>query len=184
MVNSSLLVVATPQKKTISSKKVTVVDVCKIGPIRFSPSNDVIKVLMGLSRVHDFQFHREVSLVDMKKMSCLTKKVTEDIGQFFNSEVPDIPEVIFKLEEIATNVGYYSLFFKEYISEEFSTSTEFSFSILTVLTLLGPEGGRIFPPRGVFFITNNFTLSIWLIHISKFKCVHPGRFAICLRSIP
>ena len=76
----------------------------------------------------------------MKKMSCLTKKVTEDIGQFFNSEVPDIPEVIFKLEEIATNVGYYSLFFKEYISEEFSTSTEFSFSILTVLNYMTELG--------------------------------------------
>ena len=134
--NSSLLVVETPHKRTISSKKVTAVDNLKNGPKRFSPSKDVTEVLKGLNRVHDYQYHREVSLVAMKNMKCLTKKLTEDLGSYFNSEVPDIPEVIFKLEEIATNDGYYSLFLKEFISEEFSTSTEFSFSILTVLNYM------------------------------------------------
>ena len=53
----------------------------------------------------------------------------------------------------------------------------------STLTLLGPGGGRIFPPRCVFFITNNFTYGRWLVYISKFKYVHPGHFAIFFRSI-
>ena len=91
--NSSLLVVETPQKRTISSKKDTAVDQCRNGPKRFSPSKDISKVLIGLKRVHHFQYHREVSLVDMKNMSCLTQKLTEDVGNYFQSEVPDIPEL-------------------------------------------------------------------------------------------
>ena len=133
--NSSLLVVETPKKRTISSKKDTAVE-CRNGLKRVSPSRDIIKILKGLERLHRFQYHWEVSLVDMKKMSCLSKKLTEDLGFYFQSETPDIPEVIFKLEEIATDEGYYNLFLKEFLSEEFSTDAEFSFSILTVLNYM------------------------------------------------
>ena len=58
------------------------------------------------------------------------------MGNYFQSETPDIPEVIFKLEEIATDEGYYNLFLKEFLSEEFSTDAGFSFSILTVLNYM------------------------------------------------
>ena len=49
---------------------------------------------------------------------------------------PDIPDVVHKLELIAVTDGYYSTFLKHYIAEEFVTSEDYSFSILTVLNYM------------------------------------------------
>ena len=101
MMNSSFLAMETPQKKLISSKVTTTVELGSSDRGRFSPSRDMMNFLKGLYRVHNFQFHLEISLVDLKDMHILTKKLTKEVGDYFNRETPDIPDVVHKLELIA-----------------------------------------------------------------------------------
>ena len=136
MMNSSFLAMETPQKKIISSKVTTTVELGSRDRGRFSPSRDMMNFLKGLYRVHNFQFHLEISLVDLKDMHILTKKLTKEVGDYFNRDTPDIPDVVHKLELIAVTDGYYSTFLKHYIAEEFVTSEDYSFSILTVLNYM------------------------------------------------
>ena len=134
--NSSFLAIHTPQKKLISSKSSTPLESCKSDFGRFSPSRDMIKLLQGLNRVHQFQYHKEVSMVDMKDMKILTKILTTEVGKCFNSESPDVPDIVQKLESIAMDDGTYTSFLKYFIAEEFLTPVEYSFSIFTVLNYM------------------------------------------------
>ena len=137
MINSSYCNVKTPQKKFISSKEVVPINIAdKSDKGRFSPSKDMMKLLEGLDRVHLFQFHKEVVLVELTEMPFLSVKVTKDLGEFFRRESPDIPDVIHNLETIAVTDGYYSSFLKYFVAEEFSNPEEYSFSILTVLNYM------------------------------------------------
>ena len=137
MIDSSFCNVKTPQKKFISSKEVVPINIAdKSDKGRFSPSKDMMKLLEGLDRVHLFQFHKEVVLVELTEMPFLSVKVTKDLGEFFRRESPDIPDVIHNLETIAVTDGYYSSFLKYFVAEEFSNPEEYSFSILTVLNYM------------------------------------------------
>ena len=82
-------------------------------------------------RVHNFQLHEEVKFYPLRTLG-ITNKLLEGMTKFF-SELVDIPDTIFKLEEIAVNVNYFNDHLKVYISEEFNCQTEYSFSIISVL---------------------------------------------------
>ena len=135
--NSSFLNIKTPQKILISSKENVYIDSSvKNIKDRVSPSQEMKRLLEGLNRVHYFQFHKEVALVDLKEMSFFTSKLNKKLGHFFNFESPDIPDLIHQLESIALTGGYFTSFLKQFISEDFSTPEEYSFSIITVLNYI------------------------------------------------
>ena len=135
--NSSFLNIKTPQKLSISIKEKVYLDSSeKSDKGRFSPSEKMKRLLEGLNRVHYFQFHKKVALVDLKEIPLFTRKLNNDLGHFFQAESPDIPDLIHTLESIALTEGYFTSFLKHFISEDFSTPEEYSFSIITVLNYM------------------------------------------------
>ena len=98
MMKSSFCNMQTPQKKFISSKiNAPLVTFDSTVRGRFSPSREMIQLLKGLDRVHLFQFHKDVTFVEIKELSFLSRKLVKEVGEYFLTECPDIPDVILKL---------------------------------------------------------------------------------------
>ena len=89
-----------------------------------------------MSRVHSFQFHIEVSFSSLEDMEFLDSKIVQVISDYFETEVPDIPDIIVKLEIIALEDGYYGAFLRDFIAEEFKIHVEYSFSVIAVLNYI------------------------------------------------
>ena len=128
MFNSSHLCVETPQKLYLRQIEVTPV---KLTPVkeRFSPTYSVKKVLKSLNRVHNFQYHEPIELIDLEVLG-IERFVGDEIVEFLKTA--DISDTIVKFEEIAVAQKYFNVDIKEYLAEEFNCPEEHSFPILAV----------------------------------------------------
>ena len=133
--DSSLCVIETPQK-TFISVKTSKTKVSSKHSDRFSPSSSLLHLMDNVARVHSFQFHIEVSLIELSSLNFLSRKLTKSLEDFFKNEDPDIPDVIIQLETIALTDGYYGPFLKEYVSEEFSVPPDYSFCVVAILNYM------------------------------------------------
>jgi len=132
--NSSSLI-ETPKKKYISVKSLSNPPSFKTDS-RFSPSKSLLKLLTNAARIHSFQFHIEVEFTNLSAVTFLDRKLVDYISEYFNSESPDVPDLIVKLEIIALEESFFGIFLKEYISEEFSIPSEYSFCVFAVLNYM------------------------------------------------
>lgn len=132
--NSSSLI-ETPKKKFISVKSHSHPSLVKTSG-RFSPSKSLLKLLTNADRIHSYQFHIEVEFTNLSEMTFLDRKLVNYLSEHFNFESPDVPDLIVKLEMIALEESYFGQFLKEYISEEFSIPSEYSFCVFAVLNYM------------------------------------------------
>ena len=133
--NSSFCLVETPKKKFISVKSQVIPSSLNHSD-RFSPSKFILNLLNNAARIHSFQFHIEVNFTDLCEMTFLNRKLVKSLNDYFTTEAPDIPDMILKLETFAVEIAYYGPFLKEYIAEEFSIPSEYSFSVVAILNYL------------------------------------------------
>ena len=134
--NSSMCVIATPQKKFISKKDLVTPSPSSEKCSRFAPSEYLLSSMDNVTRVHSFQFHTEVNLTDLSEMNLLTRKLANSLEHFFRTENPDIPDLICQLETIALEDGYYGPFLKYYVAEEFCIPEDYSFCVIAVLNYM------------------------------------------------
>ena len=92
--DSSYLGFETPVKRFISSKDIVKLDKNQCVSKRFSPTKEMQSLLVGLRRIHKYQFHTEVKLIDLKSMNILTFDLVRSIRDFFLLDSPDIPDII------------------------------------------------------------------------------------------
>ena len=128
MIDSSSLSIVTPQKNFIRPVELTPIKLGKVNE-RFAPSSSGKKVLKQFQRVHQFQCHEPVEFKDLKDLN-MDRNVAEEISVFLVST--DIPDTIYRLEEIAVENNRFHPCIKEYIAEEFDCDQEYSFAIIAV----------------------------------------------------
>ena len=133
--NSSICNIETPKKKYICNKPPVSPPVLKTFG-RFSPSKPILELLENANRIHQFQFHTEVNFKDLSELNCISNNVIKHLSDYVNTEHPDIPNVIVQLEIIALETGFYGQFLKDYISEEFNISSEYSFCVFASLNYM------------------------------------------------
>ena len=75
----------------------------------------------------------EVNFSSLEDMDFLTSSVVIVISDYFGSELPDIPDIVVKLETIALEESYYGQFLRDFISEEFNSPIEYFFCVVAVL---------------------------------------------------
>lgn len=131
--DSSYLGFETPVKRFISSKDIVKLDKNQCVSKRFSPTKEMQSLLVGLRRIHKYQFHTEVKLIDLKSMNILTFDLVRSIRDFFLLDSPDIPDIIQDFQNIGESERYYNKFLENYIAEEFGTIEEYSFAIIAML---------------------------------------------------
>ena len=133
--NSSSCLIETPKKQFISVKSNGGTPVLQESE-RFSPSKNLLKLLVSGERVHSFQFHTEVRFTDLSELSFLDRKLANSLSMYFTSESPDIPNIVVRFEMLALEDGYYGPFLKDYVAEEFSIPAEYSFCVIAILNYM------------------------------------------------
>ena len=171
--NSSSLI-ETPKKKYISVKSHSNPPSFKVDG-RFSPSKSLLKLLTNAARIHSYQFHIEVEFTNLSEMTFLDRKLVNYISEHFNSESPDVPDLIVKLETIAMEEECFGAFLKEYIAEEFSIPSEYSFCVIAVLNYM-----KLFE-----LPVEDALCDIFKVSSRKVHCLYAMVFCseICIRSV-
>ena len=131
MINSSFLSIETPVKVSLRQHdEVTPVKCVNLNK-RFRPTPEIQRQLAQFERIHNFQYHENIRFMPLQELG-ITKKLVSSLSEFFKQKI-DIPDTVKKYEEAAIDSKYFDAFMREYISEEFSCQTDYSFSIVSVL---------------------------------------------------
>ena len=99
--------------------------------MRWRGSNHEMETIEKMLRIHSYIKHEEVNFMDLRSFN-LSLKVADRISVLLQKDF-DIPDVILRLEEIAIRRQYFSLFLKEYISEEYAVRPDYSFTVIALL---------------------------------------------------
>ena len=89
-------------------------------------------------RVHSFLKHEEVEFFDLRSFD-IDVQSADLLSRYLQSDI-DIPDAIFRMEEVAVKRKYFTKFLSKYVAEEYSIQEDYSFTAVALLHYLNSKG--------------------------------------------